>query len=278
MCNLNRCFIWLTLGLAACLCSSASANLVINGDFEDDLNNWEWFGIGNNVATTSTDTPSGTGNSADLDIVDFIGLPWLVQDVDISGAASEGEVVTLTASVREVRQFQPDTDAWIASQIFMLESSESGNILASGFAFYTNPEWETQSFDVTVPANANIARILFTPQDPSFGVGTGQYRIDDVSLVVSAGGVPGDYNNNGVVDAADYPVWLQALSGGTLENEGSGISPGAVDLEDYTFWKSRLGETSGIGSSQSVSIPEPSSCVLVLLMSANLFLSRRRTQ
>jgi hypothetical protein len=54
-------------------------------------------------------------------------------------------------------------------------------------------------------------------------------------------GLPGDYNQNGSVDAADYTVWRDNLGGTTLANEGDGISPGMIDNEDYAFWKSRFG-------------------------------------
>ena len=46
-------------------------------------------------------------------------------------------------------------------------------------------------------------------------------------------GVLGDYNDNGVVDAADYVLWRNDPT--SLENEGA--SPGMVDQADYTFWR-----------------------------------------
>jgi autotransporter-associated beta strand protein len=77
------------------------------------------------------------------------------------------------------------------------------------------------------------------------------------------GGVPGDYNQNGTVDAADYVVWRNNLGAGSLPNEG-GISPGNVDSEDYNFWRSRFGATSGAGAGLgSSNVPEPSSILLI---------------
>lgn len=77
-------------------------------------------------------------------------------------------------------------------------------------------------------------------------------------------GVPGDYNSDGQVNAADYTVWRDHL-GQTfqLPNEGAGQSPGLVTPEDYDFWKSQFG-TGGDGA-LATGVPEPSSLTLILL-------------
>jgi len=77
---------------------------------------------------------------------------------------------------------------------------------------------------------------------------------------IGAAGVPGDYNDNGVVDAADYVLWR---NGGPLQNEVATV--GTVTPEDYTAWKARFGNTAGSGSGASMSpnlgggesVPEP---------------------
>jgi hypothetical protein len=66
-------------------------------------------------------------------------------------------------------------------------------------------------------------------------------------------GVSGDYNNNGIVDAADYVLWR---NGGPLANEGD--MPGTVNDADYAFWRARFGATSGSGAVQAgANVPEP---------------------
>lgn len=81
--------------------------------------------------------------------------------------------------------------------------------------------------------------------------------------------VPGDYNRNGTVDAADYTIWRDHLNSNfQLDNEG-GISPGVVDAADYNFWKSRFGLTSGGGSQfGAVAVPEPAALSAALLAAA----------
>jgi hypothetical protein len=72
------------------------------------------------------------------------------------------------------------------------------------------------------------------------------------------GGVPGDYNNNGTVDAADYVLWR---AGGPLMNDPT---PG-VDAGDYATWRANFGRTAGSGASlaATAAVPEPASLVLL---------------
>lgn len=87
-------------------------------------------------------------------------------------------------------------------------------------------------------------------------------------------GVPGDYNNNGVVDAGDYVVWRK---GGTLQNEVD--APGTVNAADYTEWRARYGNPpgSGAGLGTGSSVPEPTSVALAMIGIASSYLARRRS-
>jgi hypothetical protein len=80
--------------------------------------------------------------------------------------------------------------------------------------------------------------------------------------------LPGDYNDDGVVDAVDYTVWRNNfgtafdLNGNGDEN---GDSEGTVDEADYTWWKSNYGSSPlGAGGLSSIHVPEPSGIVLAL--------------
>jgi hypothetical protein len=97
---------------------------------------------------------------------------------------------------------------------------------------------------------------------------------DGTSVLVNTPvGVSGDYNNNGVVDAADYVVWRNAGPTDTLPNDAT---PGTVTSADYDLWKSRFGLTSGSGSGLSGgAVPEPAAIVL-MLMGLAFIGSRRR--
>jgi alpha-L-arabinofuranosidase/glucose/arabinose dehydrogenase len=72
--------------------------------------------------------------------------------------------------------------------------------------------------------------------------------------------LPGDYSDNGVVDAADYTVWRNHLNSTfQLPNEVAGVSDGMVTLADYDAWKQRFGNVlggSGAGAG-TVAVPEP---------------------
>jgi autotransporter-associated beta strand protein len=98
-----------------------------------------------------------------------------------------------------------------------------------------------------------------------------------ISGTLSAG-VPGDYNGDQKVDAADYTVWRDNLGGAAtaLQNRDPANS-GNVNADDYTFWKSRFG-TSGSGSASiGGNVPEPSTITMLCVMLASVAsLTRRR--
>ncbi len=67
--------------------------------------------------------------------------------------------------------------------------------------------------------------------------------------------LPGDYNEDGLVDAADYIVWRNNL--GNTESLPNDDTPG-VDIDDYTRWKVYFGQTAGASLEAGVrAIPEP---------------------
>jgi hypothetical protein len=73
---------------------------------------------------------------------------------------------------------------------------------------------------------------------------------------------PGDYNQNYVVDAADYVVWRK--------NNWPSI--------DYDTWRSHFGQTSSgdAGATASAAVPEPTTMMLMSLAAASEYLRRRR--
>jgi hypothetical protein len=80
-------------------------------------------------------------------------------------------------------------------------------------------------------------------------------------------GLPGDYNNDGIVDSADYTVWREQLgSQVSLPNDNT---PG-VGLDDYDRWKTNFGTASDSLAGAVHSVAEPN-CAGLLMLGAVLF-------
>jgi hypothetical protein len=76
--------------------------------------------------------------------------------------------------------------------------------------------------------------------------------------------VPGDYNQNGAVDAADYVVWRDELDDGGA-GRADGNQDGNVDAVDYDIWKSNFGQAAAGSSLSTSAAPEPTTVLSLLL-------------
>jgi hypothetical protein len=80
--------------------------------------------------------------------------------------------------------------------------------------------------------------------------------------------VPGDFDRDGRVDAADYIVWRKNVGqpSGTLPNDNTGVTIGD---DQYNLWRSTFGNpAAGSGSELDANVgvvPEPSSITLLVL-------------
>lgn len=96
----------------------------------------------------------------------------------------------------------------------------------------------------------------------------------NVTLSVDVGSdLAGDYNQDGVVDAADYTVWRDNFgTTNVLDNDPIG---GVINIAQYDQWKANFGmQAGGGGSIASAGVPEPGS--LLLVMSATVLFNLRR--
>lgn len=140
-------------------------------------------------------------------------------------------------------------------------------------------QWIEYTVNAVAPAGTAFVReSLFFIQLNNQG---GAVWFDNASLNLltpDVVAVPGDYNKNGVVDAADYVVYRKTLgqTGAGLPADGNGN--GSIDTGDYTFWRARFGNISGAGSgSLAAAVPEPgawASALFGLVIAAGLM--RRR--
>lgn len=94
-----------------------------------------------------------------------------------------------------------------------------------------------------------------------------------LSLVDVGADLTGDYNGDGVVDAADYTVWRAALTTQDLAADGNGNN--VVDAGDFTVWRANYGQSSAAASS-AAAVPEPATCLLLMTALAGVVATRRR--
>ena len=95
-----------------------------------------------------------------------------------------------------------------------------------------------------------------------------------VNLVVPDPQVlPGDYNQNGAVEAADYVVWRKTLGQVVaLGTAADGDADGRITPADYDVWRANFGNTDAGAGQLTSAVPEPASLVLALLLLGLLLL------
>jgi hypothetical protein len=115
-----------------------------------------------------------------------------------------------------------------------------------------------------------VHKVIGPPADPGVPL-TGNIRPTDFyisSMEITQPGPEGeeaDYNNDGVVDVADFVVWSKTNgSGFDLTNEVQNTTPSDVTIHDYNEWAERFGNPPGGGSGIGGSVPEPGTLVFLV--------------
>jgi len=143
----------------------------------------------------------------------------------------------------------------------------------------TDPNWRTEYNRDTVAVIENLSPGPDGNLYLNFAGSTGYFGYLN-SMAVEIGtpvGMPGDYNGDGKVDAADYTVWRDNLGAPDESSlHGNGNNAGGVDQADYELWKMHYGDSgAGATSLAGTSVPEPTAIVLCLLASVGAACIRR---
>ncbi len=126
--------------------------------------------------------------------------------------------------------------------------------------------WYQHALTGTAPGGTASVLVRAAGLDTVFTMDPGQGAFwDDFALVATAPGLPGDYNDDGKVNAADYVVWRKNPSahGG--------------DPDGYNTWRGNFGAPGSSSGIAAGAVPEPSSAVLIVGIAFGLVgVGRRR--
>ncbi|MGL4512897.1 MAG: hypothetical protein ACRCT8_07375 [Lacipirellulaceae bacterium] len=222
---------------------------------------------------------------------------------DVTGVASG---LSFKADIAAMEDFEP-ADSFIISYSFdgttfsplissgILDTSlTSTQLMDPASLVATNPDNVYTMEDATLRAyndpltmNGTVIKNQFQTLASSIGLATSnslQIRLTALAdggnevfllrnLTIEDGGItvnPGDFNDDALVNAADYTVWRDNLNGPSAALNGNGSGAATVVQADYDLWVANY----NTGPASVTAIPEPAALVLATLAACGL--GRRR--
>jgi hypothetical protein len=132
-------------------------------------------------------------------------------------------------------------------------------------------------FLVTFDPNPAVTGAIFAtglPEPNDVGIHPAGAHMAGILSVINPAG---DYNRNGIVDAADYVLWRKTLGQTGRGLPADGNDSGEVESGDYTVWRGHFGKTAAGPSSVGAitTVPEPAAIVMFLAGLLPLLNTRR---
>ncbi len=168
-----------------------------------------------------------------------------------------------------------DGEKWAATEILFAQVSDVTNNIV-GLPVTTgevvrNRFVDIHFFDVIDAQPGDQFAILAKAASDGFGAISG-VTFDTFSTVLQ-----GDFNGDGMVDAADYVLWRNNVGQDESVLNGAGDNSGTVDGGDYTLWKERFGFSSFGSPDHTAEVPEPASWLLAGAAMLLLWERRRKS-
>lgn len=166
-----------------------------------------------------------------------------------------------------------DDTIFAAAEVYLTRFVDNVPVSTIGSGVVTRNRFvDMHFFDITdaQPGDQFVISVKKGATDPSWS----SAGISGITFDVFPVGTPGDYNNDGTVNAADYTVWRDHLDSSFELLNRDPTNSGNVNQQDYTFWASQFGLGGGSGAA-AMGVPEPAAIAL-LAAALPLALFRRR--
>lgn len=270
------------LGILTTLGNGASPGTLnaTNGfvvDFDEAVTGYGTINSSNTLAKHATINGTVLGNSVEQPITlsGYIKGVFSYTNVNFSGTYSPGLSPTIAMAgnvgfsssntlIMELGGTAPGTeyDQIQSSGAFAF----GGTLLVSLINGFTPANGQSFNFFDWATTSGTFATLQLPTLSSGLAWNKSQLYTTGV-LQVDNNGIPGDYNGNGTVDAADYVTWRKGLGTTYTQN-------------DYDVWRAHFGQTAGSGSGAiaNADVPEPDSLLLLMLTTRGWSFRRGRKE
>jgi hypothetical protein len=210
-----------------------------------------------------------------------LSLAWQTGNFDIGSPAA------LDASFDDLVGAAPS----FPSSSVVGDNNQSFSIASTTQSFSGDISFSSLTFTTTYsPRKLGLGPLIYSPSGSIAPFGTTARSANFAISYTTTGAadpgrfvsllpdVLGDYNNDGVVDIADYTVWRDSLGQTAAGLAADGNRAGVVDAADLAIWQTHFGQTGASDtrlSSQSA-VPEPATGLLLIFGIPSLLLGTRR--
>lgn len=256
--------------------SSAELVTVWEDQFTSISPDW---GMEEGVEFVSQPVPEGvvSEDGFELRFTSFVGSAIYIRKTIPANLVLPGDRVEYSVRTQYPNQYAGDRLNLVAEVGDAFDSGFVAHDSSSGLEYKLEPGTLFDAFDTTLQQGLRAEDNLWLGNNGWGGVGVAStIYVDYIRIIGERTISPGDYNGDGLVDAADYTVWRNTL-GASVENGtgADGDSNGMIEQADYDVWKTNYSPVAGAGAS-TLAVPEPLSATLLLTALFGLAVRRQR--